>query len=85
MVLKCVCGLSPFNADKVNYALLKYRNAESISNKNVENLNLSVTEKEDTQYKQALQVIEKNIDIDIIEEFKKSESTDEWTGNIENK
>nr|XP_012234572.1 PREDICTED: uncharacterized protein LOC105679239 [Linepithema humile] len=37
-----VCGLSPFNADKVNYALLKYRNAENISNKNVENLNLSM-------------------------------------------
>lgn len=80
-----VCGLYPFNADRVNYALLKYRNADNVSNESVESLNLSNIEKEKAECRQALQVIEKNIDTDIIEEFKRAKSTGEWTGDMENK
>lgn len=70
-----MCGLYPFNADRINYTLLKFRNAENIGNGSVESLNLiclnlkSDIEKEAAECRQALQVIEKNIDTDIIKRF----------------
>ena len=78
-----VSGLFPFNPDKVNYDLLKYRNENS--NDNTKGENSLDLEKEESECEQALESIKKKLDASFIELFTKAKRDGVWLGDIEMK
>ena len=74
------CGLYPFSADAVNFNILNKNQKSTTAEK--ENTNENVTVNREESYTQHLDLFEKNIDSQVLQDFIKAESSGSWTGQI---
>jgi hypothetical protein len=76
----------PFNPEAVDYNVLeKKKRTRKVKQQDVSNVSRTTSQNVIEDEKQHLQIFKRNLSNDVLEEFKRAESTKLWTKDIEKK